>query len=287
MSDTPLPEASPAERAAVAAGLAGGVPSAPFAAIGGTVEIAPRLAAGTSPRDVVFVLARRPGDPGPPLAAERLEGNGYPMPFVLDLTAALAAGAGGPVQVIAKLDRDGDAGTSAADDLLGFTPQPVAPGADGVRVTIEASLGEIAEALELEEGAAPGGPSAPGSATGPRAGAPGAADRARVQGIVELPDGLRDRTTPEDVLFVTARRPGAAGPPVAAARLRGNRYPMPFALGDADRMLGGAWPESLVVEVRRDADGDPLTRGEDDLVGRAGPLAPGASDVRVTLREAR
>ena len=74
---------------------------------------------------------------------------------------------------------------------------------------------------------------------------------------------------------------------MAAARLGGNRYPMAFVLGDADRMLGGPWPDSLVVEVRRDADGDPLTRGEDDLVGSAGPVPRGARDVRVTLAEVR
>jgi hypothetical protein len=265
MSDTPLPEASPADRAAVAAGLAGGVPTAAFAAIGGTVDVAPRLAAATSPGDVVFVLARRPGDPGPPLAAERLEGNAYPLPFTLDLTAALAAGAGGPVQVIAKLDRDGDAGTSVAEDLLGFTPAPVSPGTDGVRVTLEASLGEIA--AELERSGEP----------------PPAAGAAAVSGTVLIPDDLRGRTSPADVLFVTARRAGASGPPVAAARLRGNAYPMPFALRDDDRMLGGPWPDTLTVEVRRDADGDPLTRGADDLVGRTGPLARGARGVRVTL----
>ena len=281
MSDTPLPEASPAERAAVAAGLAGGGAPAAFAAISGTVEIAPRLTGRTSPEDVVFVLARSPGDQGPPLAVERLEGNGYPLRFVLDLTGALAAGATGPVQVIAKLDRDGDAGTSVAEDLLGFTPEPVVPGADGVRVTIEASLGEIAEALEQAGRAGDAATRGGAEGGGASAGAPA------VQGTVLLPDDLRGRTSSQDVLFVTARRPGAGGPPVAAARLGGNRYPMAFVLGDADRMLGGPWPDSLVVEVRRDADGDPLTRGEDDLVGSAGPLPRGARDVRVTLAEVR
>jgi hypothetical protein len=194
------------------------------------------------------------------------------MAFTLDLTGALAAGAAGPVQVIAKLDRDGDAGTSAAEDLLGFTPSVVPPGTDGVRVTLEASLGEIAAALDRSGGGAPDRAAEPAAGADPLDAAPA------VSGTILLPDDLRGRTSPGDVLFVTARRRGASGPPVAAAQLRGNAYPMAFALRDDDRMLGGPWPVA-----RRDADGDPLTRGAGDLVGRAGPLAPGARGVRVTL----
>lgn len=264
MSDRPLPEASAEELSRVAARLSE-APSLSLPAgstISGVIEISPELAGSTSAADVVYVIARDPESQGPPLAVERLTGNGYPMRFVLDVTPAMLPGAAQrrPLQLIVKVDRDGDVETSSPEDLLGFTPPAVLAGESGVRVTVEESLAELAALV---------GPDASG---------------ARISGTISLPPALGERTSASDVVFVVARRPGAQGPPVAVARLEGNRYPMAFTLDDRSLMLGGIWPEAVEIEARVDGDGDPLTRAPRDLAGRApGPARPGDLDVRIEL----
>jgi hypothetical protein len=302
MSDTPLPDASAEELAQVAARLSQApdlsVPAGQT--IAGTIELAPRVASLTAPADVVFVIARDPETEGPPLAVQRLTGNAYPMRFVLDATTAMLPGVpfAGPVQLIVKVDKDGDAGTAGEDDLIGFTEEPVAPGDGDVRIAVEGTLGELSRAVREREGesgsaerssptASAGGatPVAPGAPADPAAPAVrGPSGAARVAGTIELADGLAARTAPDDVVFVIAREPGAAGPPVAVARLGGNRYPMTFRLDDSNLMLRDAWPPRLELEVRVDKDGDPMTRGPEDLTGRsAAPVASGATGVRIRL----
>jgi cytochrome c-type biogenesis protein CcmH len=118
----------------------------------------------------------------------------------------------------------------------------------------------------------------------PRARAPAEGTPPAIAGTIELPPELAGRTSPSDVVFVIARRPGAAGPPAAVARLEGNRYPMDFRLEDRDLMGGGSWPEELELDVRVDRDGDATTRGPDDLIGRAAaPVRRGERDVRIWL----
>jgi hypothetical protein len=194
------------------------------------------------------------------------------MPFAL----ASPPGEPRPLQLVVKVDKDGDAGTTVGGDLLGFTPDPVRPGDAAVRLRVEATFAQLAAAVgdTLDEGAAP---PAPGS------------EPAAVEGTVELAEGLADRTRPDDVVFVVARDPARPGPPVAVLRLTGNRYPMDFRLDDRSLMLGGLWPARVTLEARRDADGDPLTRGGDDLATRVDTaVQPGAGgDVRLRLEAAR
>jgi hypothetical protein len=313
MSDRPLPKASAEDVSQVAARLSQ-APSLSVPAgstIAGLIDLAPRLAGLTAPSDVVFVIARDPESEAPPLAVLRLTGNTYPMRFVLDASTAMLPGSAiaRPVQLIAKVDKDGDAGTSGADDLLGFTPEPVEPGDSSVRMTVEGTLGELARAMQ-EQGGTTGGSGTPGAESAPNAGASGSAGSgdgatapgpgaresrpgaaappasgaARLAGSITLPPSLASRTSPSDVVFVVARAPGASGPPLAVARLNGNRYPMDFRLDDSNRMLGGAWPPAVEIEVRVDEDGDATTRGPHDLTGRtAAPVAIGETDVRIEL----
>ncbi|HEY7461470.1 MAG TPA: hypothetical protein VIC59_06315 [Gemmatimonadota bacterium] len=293
MSDMPLPGASAEEVSRVAARVAK-APSLSVPAgqtISGVIELAPRVASLTAPSDVVFVMARDPASKGPPLAVERLTGNVYPMRFVLDSGTVMMPGAAltSPVQLVVKVDKDGDANTSAADDLIGFTPDPVRPGEAGVRVAIEGTLGELARAAEQDEGTGEAGeragaaaPMTPGPAGGEAARPAGGP--ARVVGTIVLAPELAGRTSSGAVLFVIAREPGKAGPPVAVARLVGNRFPMAFRLDDSNLMLRESWPAALELEARLDADGDPLTRDAGDLTGRlAAPIPPGQTDVRIQL----
>jgi hypothetical protein len=282
VSDRPLPEAAPAELSRLAERLSQApslsVPAG--ATISGSIELAPRLVDLTAPTDVVYVIARDPAADGPPVAVQRLTGNSYPMRFVLDLTGAGVSGIPPvPVQLVVKVDEDGDVGTSADTDLLGFTTEVIPPGAAGVTIEVEATMGEVAQAARRE--LAPASGQGPGRELAPDSGQAGGQS---ISGTITLAPALRSRTSDRDVLFVIARDPGAAGPPVAVARLSGNRYPIAFSLAAANRMLAGEWPEMVMLEARLDRDGDPLTRGPEDLAGRASaPVRPGATGVRIEL----
>ena len=270
MSDVPLPDATAEERARLADRLTRAPElSAPAGAtISGFIELAPRLQPLTASNDVLFVIARAPGDDGPPAAVQRLTGNAYPMPF------ALEAPGSSELQLVVKVDKDGDAGTTGGEDLLGFTPDPVRGGDAGVRILVEATFAELTEALA-------------DTAASPEP-VESAREELALEGEIDLPPELRPRTSEDDVVFVIARNADAGGPPVAVARLRGNEYPLRFRLDETSRMLGGPLPSRLIVEARRDADGDPLTRGSGDLTARlADPVAPAAGGLRLRLQAAQ
>ncbi|MBA2564081.1 MAG: hypothetical protein H0V09_01495 [Gemmatimonadetes bacterium] len=297
MSDTPLPASSPEDLSRISSRLAGpsgagntagSTGSSAASRIEGVIGLAPGIDSLTAPTDVVFVIAREPGNEGAPLAVERLSGNAYPMRFRIDASVSILAGGEaspadaprtGPVQLIVKVDKDGDAGTSSAEDLLGFTPEPVLPGQEGVEILVEASLGQIAASM----GAAP--PPGEGRAARVAPGAPATTSAAgAIRGSIELPGVLASRTSPSDVVFVVARRPGAQGPPVAVARLTGNRYPMSFTLDESSLMLGGSWPDSVEIDVRVDRDGDPLTRDSSALASRPRrAVRPGGPPLTIEL----
>ena len=95
------------------------------------------------------------------------------------------------------------------------------------------------------------------SASGPAA----AEEKAAVAlGNVELRLSLGPPASPPPgaVLFVVARIPGQAGPPLAAKRVDGARFPLQVRLSDADAMLPGAkisdQPE-LAITARLSASG--------------------------------
>ncbi|MBL8446583.1 MAG: c-type cytochrome biogenesis protein CcmI [Zoogloeaceae bacterium] len=123
-----------------------GAPSTPMAAmpappgpgltLRGEIRLAPALAAQAKAEDTVFVFARG-GEVGPPIAALRLTVAQLPARF--DFTGApLMNPAGGlPEKVVVgvRVSRSGQP-VGAPGDLEGFSP-PVAPGAQGVLVTVD------------------------------------------------------------------------------------------------------------------------------------------------------
>jgi cytochrome c-type biogenesis protein CcmH len=107
-----------------------------------------------------------------------------------------------------------------------------------------------------------------------------------VAGTVDLAPGVQPGRGA--IVFITVRAAGAAGgPPVAAKRLPAERFPMPFAVGPADSMMGQALPERLRVDARVDGDGDPMTRDPADPTGSADDVRLGAGGLRLVLRPAR
>jgi hypothetical protein len=118
-------------------------------------------------------------------------------------------------------------------------------------------------------------PAARARVTAPPIGGP------RIRGTVRLGDGA----TPAGggILFVIARPP-TGGPPLAVRRLPPGPFPIEFELGPEDSMMQVPLNAPVILSARLDADGDPMTRAEEDLAGQtAGPVSPGASGVELVL----
>ncbi len=104
-----------------------------------------------------------------------------------------------------------------------------------------------------------------------------------IEGLVQLADGAS--TPAGGRLFVLARATEAErGPPLAAVRLGTPALPADFALGVADLIRGGAWPEEVWLKARWSAGGDPMTAGPGDLASALlGPVTAGTTDVALVL----
>lgn len=111
----------------------------------------------------------------------------------------------------------------------------------------------------------------------------GGATGGGIGGTVELAPGL---TPPASAtLFITVRAAGTAGgPPIAAKRLSAGSFPLTFAVGAGDSMMGQTLPDRLRVDARVDSDGDPLTRDPADPVASADGVRIGDTGLRLVLK---
>jgi cytochrome c-type biogenesis protein CcmH len=106
-----------------------------------------------------------------------------------------------------------------------------------------------------------------------------------VAGQLDLDPALRGTVPPGTAIFVTLRAVGAeGGPPIAVKRLPAASFPLSFAIGAADSMMGQELPERVRVEARADSDGDPITRSPTDPKARADDVRMGSADLRLVLR---
>lgn len=110
--------------------------------ITGRVEIAPALASRIPPDATLFVYARAAQGSRMPLAILRRTARELPLEFALDDSMAMAPGAtissAREVVVEARVSASGSA-TAASGDLSGVSAA-VAPGASGLRITIDRVL---------------------------------------------------------------------------------------------------------------------------------------------------
>ncbi len=107
----------------------------------------------------------------------------------------------------------------------------------------------------------------------------------RLAGVVELAPGAAGEVPPGGVLFVFIRPAGVtSGPPTAVKRFVSPTFPLHFALGDGDSMMGQPFPEKMHVEARLDSDGNPMTQGAGDLHAELDDQPLGASDLRLDLK---
>lgn len=103
-----------------------------------------------------------------------------------------------------------------------------------------------------------------------------------ISGRIQLQEGAEH--PPGGVLFVIVRS-GAGGPPLAVKRLAPGPFPMDFAVGAGDVMIQGRpFAGPMQLSARLDADGDPLTRGAQDLSAtHSAPIQPGSSGIKLLL----
>ena len=102
---------------------------------------------------------------------------------------------------------------------------------------------------------------------------------------VSLDPALEGKVPGDAVLFVIARKAGAAGgPPLAVVRTPGPAFPAEFDIGQANVMIPGLRFEGpLDLTARLDADGNAMTRMAGDFGGAlAEPVEPGA-EVEIVL----
>ena len=107
--------------------------------IAGVVTIAPALASQVAPTDVLFVIVKRPSGPPRPLAAVRIDHPKFPQPFEVTNADVMLQGSElkGVVAVIARLDKDGNAGPAQPGDIEGeYAKNPTMVGAKNVEIVL-------------------------------------------------------------------------------------------------------------------------------------------------------
>jgi hypothetical protein len=87
---------------------------------------------------VLFLIARAPDTPGPPLAVKRLPVGPFPLEFEIGPQDEMIKGRPwvGPIALSARVDKDGDPLTHDPDDWSAELPAPVEPGATGVELRL-------------------------------------------------------------------------------------------------------------------------------------------------------
>ena len=111
------------------------------ATISGLITVAQELQSQLRPTDVVFVIAKK--DSGPPLAVKKIMNPTFPLAYVLTGEDAMFPGTPfqGEVKVIARVDRDGNAGPAQPGDLEGVARQnPARVGDRNVDIVINQKL---------------------------------------------------------------------------------------------------------------------------------------------------
>jgi cytochrome c-type biogenesis protein CcmH len=108
--------------------------------IAGRVLIAQALADQVRPTDVLFVIVRRPGGTPRPLAAKRIENPKFPVSFEITNADVMVQGSElrGMVDVIARLDRDGQAGPARPGDIEGrYAKNPTLSGGRDLEIVLD------------------------------------------------------------------------------------------------------------------------------------------------------
>ncbi len=107
--------------------------------IAGRVAIDPALGSQVSPTDVLFIIVRRPGSSPRPLAVKRVDRPQFPVAFEITNRDVMVPGSElrGMVEILARIDKDGQAGPAQAGDLEGrYEKNPTLAGARDIEIVI-------------------------------------------------------------------------------------------------------------------------------------------------------
>ena len=108
--------------------------------IAGQVTVAPNLADQVRPTDVLFVIVRRPQGAPRPIAAKRIDHPTFPVSFEITNADVMVQGSElrGMVDVVARLDRDGQAGPAQPGDMEGkYAKNPTLAGGRDINIVID------------------------------------------------------------------------------------------------------------------------------------------------------
>jgi tetratricopeptide (TPR) repeat protein len=213
-------------------------------------------------KGVLFIMVRRSEDgAGPPVAAVRLDPRGVPGSFsVTDRDLMMGGAWPDSVWVEARVDTDGDPMTKSPADLLAARVGPFAPKSTAVELELGGGAEHQSSGVEQSSHVA-----------------------AAVSGTISVAQGTR---LPKSgaVFLIVRRSPTPQGPPAAAVRLAPSDVPGTFFVGEENLMLGGPWPAQAWLQVRADADGNAMTRSDEDVSSPVvGPIAEGTTDVTLLL----
>ncbi len=141
--------------------------------------------------------------------------------------------------------------------------------------------GAVVPADEVHRGVAKAAQAAP-AGTGKTAATPSAKS---VSGRVELSAAVKDKASPDDVVFIFARAIDGPRMPLAAQRARVAELPMDFMLDDGKALMPEATISSAAqvrIEVRVSKSGS-ATPGKGDLTGRSAAVKPGTGGLRIVV----
>lgn len=106
-------------------------------------------------------------------------------------------------------------------------------------------------------------------------------------GVIELP---KDVKATGKLVFVSLKGVGGRGPPIAAQRLPAGPFPMAFEITEANVVaMGGAKrpvPDTFVLKVTLDEDGNPMQKSPGDFVVTQ-PTKKGTTDLKLVLAKAQ
>jgi hypothetical protein len=114
------------------------------AEISGTVEITSRLARQAAGGATLFIYAKQPNAPGPPLAVLRVRAEHWPVTFTLNDANAMVPGRNlsnaGQVQIEARISKNGDA-LPQSGDLVGSVTSVNPRDGHPVKISIDREIG--------------------------------------------------------------------------------------------------------------------------------------------------
>lgn len=119
-------------------------PTAGNAQITGTVEITSKLAHQAKPGATLFIYAKQPNAPGPPLAVLRVRAEHWPVSFTLNDGNAMVPGRNlsnaNNVQIEARISKNGDA-LPQSGDLVGSVTSVNPRDGHPVKISIDREIG--------------------------------------------------------------------------------------------------------------------------------------------------